>query len=972
MKTNLTESQRRERSRTRLLCLIVGCFMICAGTLALGGYQLAQEHYRREDYLTAKARELGFDPARIQAYVRKEVAAEAYPGMLRGALGTLWSGAGNDLDRALLLQALLERSGVPARLVRGRTWGVETGSEGDYRYAGPALEADPGEVPAANLAAEAHRVEGLLRTVPASGPAVEEAFAFDAAEAVGQDLALVYRAEGTRVFATLRGAGVLLESAADARTAQRQEVVFRFRAPDGEVTERVRELFDAHYRDFPSFFHPDNRYTFTLSAGWIPESVFEREQERAREEMPGDAGLAHTIAYAFLSRSDAHARELKERLQAEAWFSAPRLTVVAAEYHQRDGKRTRSVSIDLRKNDLRANGSDEIRVAFGSARSLFDASLESAVLAQFTGANAVSSMDLLAQAMQRRNATLAERQSLLQRSLARLFKEAREGATLRLAPEGRPDFSVTFTREAQGLRAEASAAVRQGLDGLEGNGWILARPSFGEGEIETAARETEVALALSARLPMQYEPVYEYTEVPGERWYENARIFSFSGDRLNFEIQNLSVRPDRVVESVDYYDDIKNEWLAYPRRATRKTSAEDMDHARAFTYWYMNRKGTTIDMLSRDAFREIKEKGSTVLRYVYNDGKESEPVRLFASKRQEREIVINNTPRKIGVVYLYGHYDRTIKPGMSEAEIRKLGLILDPSGAPINALTLLDDPEFPMVANFSRVQSAIPGRVTDAATGRGIADATVTIVGPYAKALSWADGRFSIPVIKEPFKEFQVQVTAPGYRSIRTLIDFRKADAFPLNLKLEAEPRAPKEAFVRVDPASAASVLPGLKLSPRSKDLIAEALRANDDLTVMVPTFEVSGTYGPMEAWYEIDTKTGDCYGRLDDGLYGATDRPYWAQHAAVSYFSGRIASWYLFAAGALDGVAQNIDHPEMTLADLHKHASRTAREMAKIYDGFWFGLMAGRVANMKAFKKGLTDGLAWADDYYAKAWGVR
>ncbi|MBN1421218.1 MAG: transglutaminase domain-containing protein [Planctomycetes bacterium] len=67
----------------------------------------------------ARAAELGFDPARICAFVRDSIRVEPYAGSLRGARGTLIAGAGNPLDRALLLQALLESAGHAARVVSG-------------------------------------------------------------------------------------------------------------------------------------------------------------------------------------------------------------------------------------------------------------------------------------------------------------------------------------------------------------------------------------------------------------------------------------------------------------------------------------------------------------------------------------------------------------------------------------------------------------------------------------------------------------------------------------------------------------------------------------------------------------------------------------------------------------------------------------------------------------------------------------
>ena len=64
------------------------------------------------------AASLGPDPGAAFAFVRDHVAFDPYPGVLRGAHGTLVARAGNAWDRALLLQALLEAGGHSTTLVR--------------------------------------------------------------------------------------------------------------------------------------------------------------------------------------------------------------------------------------------------------------------------------------------------------------------------------------------------------------------------------------------------------------------------------------------------------------------------------------------------------------------------------------------------------------------------------------------------------------------------------------------------------------------------------------------------------------------------------------------------------------------------------------------------------------------------------------------------------------------------------------
>jgi uncharacterized membrane protein len=64
-----------------------------------------------DPFVTTQATTLNNDPNMIYAFVRDQIKFEAYPGSLRGARGTLWAMAGNTLDKASLLVALLQASG---------------------------------------------------------------------------------------------------------------------------------------------------------------------------------------------------------------------------------------------------------------------------------------------------------------------------------------------------------------------------------------------------------------------------------------------------------------------------------------------------------------------------------------------------------------------------------------------------------------------------------------------------------------------------------------------------------------------------------------------------------------------------------------------------------------------------------------------------------------------------------------------
>ncbi|MCK4971159.1 MAG: transglutaminase domain-containing protein, partial [Thermoplasmata archaeon] len=88
---------------------------------ALSGYLQATVDANYNDlYVKNTGAGIGGDVGSIFEFVRDYISYEAYIGSLRGARGTIWSMAGNSLDKSNLLVALLRNAGIPCRYVNGQ------------------------------------------------------------------------------------------------------------------------------------------------------------------------------------------------------------------------------------------------------------------------------------------------------------------------------------------------------------------------------------------------------------------------------------------------------------------------------------------------------------------------------------------------------------------------------------------------------------------------------------------------------------------------------------------------------------------------------------------------------------------------------------------------------------------------------------------------------------------------------------
>ncbi|MCE9582476.1 MAG: carboxypeptidase-like regulatory domain-containing protein [Planctomycetes bacterium] len=969
---NIPQSKTPGKPSLKVLgCGAVGVFLLLlmARSCAISRHSpLLDAHDDGRNDIRMKARELAFDPDRCVAFVRESVRLDSYSGFLRGPTATLWAASGSDADRAWLCQALLQECGVPVVLTGGSAWGVK----GEVKRGKPisvAFGAGGGAAGAPAAwpgGADIHRIRfrlgsgtdgiesewavaDLLYGRP-DAPAKEGPGTFQSGQVV-----LSCDAAGETIgFARVLADGSRAPYGNRLKVAGRErlDLTIQTSSKTGPAVSRTREIFTREFAGSPARFHAENVTSIFVTAGWVPEYARARQIADTRNWKDRVAALHRRVAFSFLARSDEYALKLAAGLGVTATFDAPRVTIVSSE---RDDDRV-VVSLDLRMNGHRVDAAADARFAFNSARSLYDGALESQALAEATGAAATSAHDLFANAFSGEGATLAERTGRLESALGRLLAEGPAGSSLVISTQaGRPGVSVTKSADglhAGSIRIPDSSAVPQGA--------------------------LEIAALLSG-LPSDAMTLRYFDNVP-DRWYKNARLFYLYGaeSRLEFEKQYTAFEPALEISSTDYYDELTDKWLDKPNRGTSYVAHEDLENADTFTTWHMHHTpdpcGYTCDMISRKAYRELMKNGSAVLNVIGTKDERLAPMRFFVVRRFTITLSVNGTPGEFKVFEITGAYEST-KP-KAPGKARYLPDLKDAAGLSVNYHIVLDDPDYPFfVPSNGFVQTSVTGRVTDAETGQGIDRATVTIVQPGSSAASWPGGSVNIPLFRLPFAEFDVRVEADGYEPLATRIDFRDTTVFPLKLALKPLNHEDPFAFVTKETIG---TLGGLALEDHSKALIRAAIAERPGLVAVVPRFAVAGDAGPVDAWLEVDPATGEIYGRLQDGLYGASSgagwnvsnvqKPFQAQRKAITYFYGRIASWYLFAAGALDSVQKVIDKPKLTTKDMHRNAIRAAREMAKMYDA-WVLKVPGNPVTDPSFLKGLKDGLDWAEKFYGEAW---
>ena len=566
------------------------------------------------DYFQAKAVELDRDAARVAKFVADDVKPLPYKGNVKGALATLWEGAGSPEEKAALLDAILAHCGKPAGAAQGPTFTATITHRG-------AQETVLYEGPIGDLAGDVHSIEtvaaGKTRvTIRARTPVVKE----------------------------LDGG------------AEREEILFRVQRPGEEKPlEVARELWHKDNLLGPVSAVTGDRHDFVVLPCRIGAYVREKEElllkTRGREKAEEARGYLALLDYCL--RSDLALADLERDLHVRARFDLPRILILsrAKAPDVPDGV----LALDLRLNRVAFDGPDKADAYLAAQiRSFVESGLEQHFLTDLTGQPCSSTYDVFNKLNDDYPNSYDRRLALIGGSLAALgdggravFRARKDGPTVTVTKEGE-----RFVQSGPAIKESVARALGQTPDpalavelALMGTG---APPDYVLDVVELS-RGDESLVTAGARFVFTWGAGHDRTD-------QAIDVESCQGDLdLRWRVQS-GVRPARgrrvITKNALIEATTHNPWyLTGEDRQENATSFcvsrkvfQDLRNARPIDIALQGKLGDDNDAPRPIAWKgQATRIGEGVHRTLIN-GREEE-IRIIKAKFGDAEVAILDDPR---------------------------------------------------------------------------------------------------------------------------------------------------------------------------------------------------------------------------------------------------------------------------------------------------------------------------------------
>lgn len=768
-------------------------------------------HHQPFDYIRDRAIELGRDPARIREHVRA-LELLPYRGDLKGALGTLFGGAGSPEEKLALLRALLAHTPeAPGANLDDVAPGLSSGA--------PAAAT---EAPAFQLAI-LHRRDGGADTPVFRGPV---------GALVGDVHSSWVERSGRRRIEIRASTGTSSHDI-DLAGAPREALRFEIEMP-GRSTPLVleRELWPAVLGD---------RCDFVVLPCRISPYVRQQEcvvlTQRGRRDAPEMPAYDALLEYAL--RADLQLAHIERQRGVRAIFDVPRILML----DRRGPGAQPMAALDLRLDETSFAGAPEDVALARVTRSLLASAGAHAFLGQWLGGPTESAFDVFASLGAGGGRTAAERQAAVE-------------ATLAVLGEMEPQAQATF---AMGASEPVRVQVESGRAQVEG----IEQPLSGGAADVAAAIESWLVSHAGGPFPHEERLVIDID--PGAEPLVVAlgqlvHRFERGGTAVEQRVQISSTTP-----GLDYLFHTR----AGMRLARGSVSIDgaalntSLVHDPQYRSGIEKRTRATSLCVSRQVLSALRA-GETV------------PFQLLAPRGVTDDPSAERQIAWSGELEPAGRATQRVEVNGRAIDLPVIAARLAGPTPPVERLLILDEEQFPVgrVDALVRATTAVRARLRDE-HGEPIGGAIVEVRPPDQRptsAMTWPDGRLRFPPPREGFSHGRVALhvrqlllgeenqqvvevdwTAPG-------IEEHALSARRLTLAMCWLGEVAAAATLRVD--------------ENVRQHIERELAAGR--VVVAPERGVPRSRGSPAnyAAYVLDPQTGELHGLLGDGLRGSRVPP--------------------------------------------------------------------------------------------------
>lgn len=383
-------------------------------------------------YIEEKAKQLDLNPEKILKYVKDEVKNEDYSGYLRGAVGTLWSEAGNDIDKCSLIIELLKYANTETKLLKDKEgYFIQYQDQEKWETFFPVQEREVSQFEELNDFPEEsrHKLEIIVRSY-SNDSEYKENIVYKNDVAFYVDKKNVFEwDEGLR--GVLSVGEKIIRGSESVGEASKVIMIFNVYSSNEKKKEYQRTIFDVNQEVGHRKVSIQDKYTLVFLPNFMDLYVFEKEAElvnQDKEKMSNRDRVVnrnYLMSIGFAVLSDVNTGNILEYSEGDGYFTSPRIIITATELEMLGETEISNQSVDLLKNDIHVLS--QYFKEINSMRGIFDNIIEGMTLSAISKQECITTANLFKELYQGdygySDDTFSSRLSLYGYNLTKLLNE---------------------------------------------------------------------------------------------------------------------------------------------------------------------------------------------------------------------------------------------------------------------------------------------------------------------------------------------------------------------------------------------------------------------------------------------------------------------------------------------------------------------------------------------------------------------